>query len=160
MDNDVLQAARILLRELRGSTRDARSQRRPRDPHDYDHHAPREVLGVTSTETDNLLTLRPVGRCRQCRTVLLPKDVWTSIPKAVRRDLVVVFSRHQGRRLCSACWERVANAGELVDHEAGHVPQSGAPRTTRQSATIYPVMEARTPVSGPLVTGGASTPTR
>lgn len=68
-----------------------------------------------------MMTLRPVGRCSRCPAVLLPKRVWSSIPPSDRRNLSVVFARHQGRRLCSACWERARKTGELLDHDRVHL---------------------------------------
>jgi len=72
------------------------------------------------TETEPM-TLRPVGRCSRCRSLLLAKGTWTSIPKNDRRRLTGLFARHQGRRLCSACWERASKAGALIDHERVHL---------------------------------------
>lgn len=79
--------------------------------------------------TRPLLTLRPVGHCAGsgCTSMLLAKDTWSSFTKDERRHLAVIFARHQGRRLCSACWEKAAKVGAIIDHEPVH--QSAAWRT-------------------------------
>lgn len=83
--------------------------------------SPSPLRGEDDSNGSPVLTFRPVGHCRRCPSILLPKRVWSGIAPGDRKQLAVAFARHQGRRLCSACWETADKTGELLDYDRVHL---------------------------------------